>query len=49
MLTRLQIDRIERRFLLHEIGIVDVQREIADLGNNGLPAIALIDFNIFGH
>ena len=44
-----QIDGVERRFLLQKIGIVDVQGEIAYLGNDGLPAIALVDLDVFGN
>ena len=44
-----EIDGVERRLLLQKIGIVDVQGEIAYLGNDGLPAIALVDFDIFGN
>src|SRR6202008_1898280 len=44
-----QIDGVERRLLLQKIGIVDVEGEIAYLGDDGLPAIALIDLDIFGN
>jgi hypothetical protein len=44
-----QIDGVECGLLLQKIGIVDVQREIAYLGNDGLPAIALVDLDIFGN
>ena len=44
-----QIDSVECRFLLEQIGVIDIQGEIADLGQDPLPAIAIVDLEIFRH
>src|ERR1700737_3251396 len=44
-----QIDGVKGRLLLKQIGVVDVQREIADLREDRLPAIVIVDFEIFRH
>ena len=43
-----QIDGIQCRFLLEQIGVIDVQGEIADLGKDRLPAIVVVDLEILG-
>ena len=45
----MQIDGVQCGFLLEQIGVVNVQGEIADLGKNRLPAIVIVDLEIFGH
>ena len=42
-----QIDSVERRFLLEQISVINVQGKITDLGKDRLPAAAIVDFEIF--
>lgn len=45
----MQIDGIECGFLLEQIGVIDVKREIADLGEDRLPTIVIVNLEILGH
>src|SRR3984893_5871878 len=44
-----QIDRVKGGFLLEQIGVIDVKGEIADLGEDRLPAIVIVNLEILGN